>query len=51
MCVSEVRHGGEERNTDTLYDHHSDIIVTTQLVGEATADHLIVLTMRFSVAL
>jgi len=31
MCVSEVRHGGEERNTDTLYDHHSEIIVTTQL--------------------
>ena len=34
MCVPEVRYGGEERNTATLYQSYSEILVTTQLVGE-----------------
>ena len=34
MCVPEVRYGGEERNTATLYQSYSEILVTTQLVGK-----------------
>ncbi|XP_063687284.1 uncharacterized protein LOC134820686 [Bolinopsis microptera] len=31
MCGSEVRHGGEARNTALLYDSYTDLQVTTQL--------------------
>ncbi|KAL5251287.1 hypothetical protein ACHWQZ_G016845 [Mnemiopsis leidyi] len=31
MCVAEVRYGGEERNTATLYQSYSEILVTTPL--------------------
>ena len=33
MCVPEVRYGGEERNTATLYQSYTEIQVTTDLVG------------------
>ena len=40
MCVPEVRYGGEERNTATLYQSYTEIQVTTDLVGS----HLLVLS-------